>query len=153
MAVGCWRELSIKHAIICDVTQALQFNLRKRIVKEPNMITIWKYSGSNQVDSSSSTLPPNSVSNLSTQIYIVQSSFNSSSLVLLKKKLENLPPLLCCPSNRAALEFNNHFISRNSRSVPAIQEAKCPLFCLRKTVWEDGKRTTLPTFLSRNLFA
>ena len=107
--------------------------------QEPIMTTIWKYSGSNQVDSSSSTLPPNSVSNLSTLIYIVRSSFNSSSIVLRKKhlkKLENLPPLLCCPSNRAALEFNNHFISRNSRSVPAIQEAKCPLFCLaKKNCW------------------
>ena len=48
-----------------------------------------------------------------------------------KETLENLRPLLCCPSNRAALEFNNHFISRNSRSVPAIHEAKCPLFCLQ----------------------
>ena len=133
---GCWllqRNIQTCNHLRCHASASIQTH--KKIVKEPNMITIWKYSGSNEVDSSSSTLPPNSVSNRSTLIYIVQSSFNSSSLVLQKKhlkKLENLPPLLCCPSNRAALEFNNHFISRNSRSVPAIQEAKCPLFCLRK---------------------
>lgn len=64
--------------------------------QEPIMTTIWKYSGSNQVDSSSSTLPPNSVSNLSTLIYIVRSSFNSSYIVLRKKHLKNLR--ICHPS-------------------------------------------------------
>ena len=55
------------------------------------MITIWKHSGSNQVDSSSSILPH--FSKFSTQIHLLQSSFNSSSLrYFLPKKTCSLAP-------------------------------------------------------------